>query len=109
MTGWVQFEVTEQYGTSAVAVVEITVNCPPPPIVAPELLFNMTPGSTLNIDLKVRGLAKRSKLLVPKAPGLPFSEVSVGEHTSGISWQQGASRVWKVEARLLSDDRLKMS
>jgi hypothetical protein len=63
----------------------------------------MTPGSTLNIDLQVRGLAKRSKLLVPEAPGLPFSELSVGEHISGISWQQGAFRVWKVEARLLID------
>lgn len=48
-----QFEVTEQYGTSAVGMIDITVNCPTPPMAAPELIFNMTPGTSLPIDLGV--------------------------------------------------------
>eukprot|EP00775_Hariotina_reticulata_P009164 gene9164-9331_t len=50
-----EFQVSERYGTVAVGAIEVTVNCPPPPIVAPELLFNMSPGGTLDIDLQVEG------------------------------------------------------
>jgi hypothetical protein len=47
------FDVTEQYGTVASGMIDITILCPPAPLAAPELIFNMTPGTSLPIDLGV--------------------------------------------------------
>jgi hypothetical protein len=47
------FDVTEQYGTVASGTIDITILCPPAPVIAPELIFNMTPGTSLAIDLGV--------------------------------------------------------
>lgn len=48
------FDVTEQYGTVASGTIDITILCPPGPVPgAPELIFNMTPGTSLPIDLGV--------------------------------------------------------
>ncbi|KAF8061370.1 mannose-1-phosphate guanylyltransferase 2 [Scenedesmus sp. PABB004] len=49
------FEVSERYGTSATGYVDVTVQCPDPPVVPPEMLFNMTPGTVQAIDLGVMG------------------------------------------------------
>jgi hypothetical protein len=47
------FDVEEQYGTVASGTIDITILCPPGPVTAPELIFNMTPGTSLPIDLGV--------------------------------------------------------
>eukprot|EP00775_Hariotina_reticulata_P010163 gene10163-10323_t len=50
-----EFTVSERYGSSATGAVEVTVDCPPVPVTAYDLSFNMTPDSTLNINLQVNG------------------------------------------------------
>jgi hypothetical protein len=53
ISDYFEFEVSDRFGSVTMGAVEVTVTCPPAPVIAPDLMFNMTPGAVLDMDLQV--------------------------------------------------------